>query len=172
MCPALPFPGIFRWKTDMERNPKEDRVLLIINDTTIHGTTRLQKYGFLLRMQYEQELAEISKTLSLPNFYDDWESYYYGPYSRSLKHDMELCIKSKTMARIPINRTNNSYRYSLTVRGRIRWREMLAASRNEVVAIGKKTRKLQTVQLEDLLRGIYRAYPKYTKRSVIQDSLD
>lgn len=156
----------------MERNPREDRALLIINDATIHGTTRLQKYGFLLRMQYEQELGEISKTLSLPNFYDDWESYYYGPYSRSLKHDVELCIKGKTVGRIPLSRANNSYRYSLTIRGRIRWRRMLAASHNEVAAIGKKTRKLQTVQLEDLLRSIYRAYPEYTGHSVIRDSLD
>ena len=150
----------------------EDRVLVIISDTTIHGTTRLQKYGFLLSKQYEQELGEISRTQSMPSFYNDWIAYYYGPYSRTLENDVAKCIENKMVAKIPINRAKNSYRYSLTIRGRIRWRQMLAASHSEIEAIGKKIRKLQLVQLEDLLRSIYKAYPKYAKHSVIRDSLD
>ena len=31
----------------------EDRVLLILNDKTFHGLTRLRLYGFLLSKQYE-----------------------------------------------------------------------------------------------------------------------
>ena len=35
--------------SDIELKP-EDRVLFVINDNTIHGSTRFQKYAFLLHM--------------------------------------------------------------------------------------------------------------------------
>ena len=55
-----------------------DRILMIIGDLTINGTTRLQKYGFLLHMKHGHDLKTISKTQKELEFYSDWKPYWYG----------------------------------------------------------------------------------------------
>lgn len=149
-----------------------DRVLVIISDSMIHGTTRLQKYGFILHKQYETELGRISQGGLSPGFYDDWEPYYYGPYSRQLDKDARMCVKNGLVVKKAINTTLNSFKYFFTIRGRVRWRRLFAKHQEDMTAVEEKIRKLQTVQLEDLMRNIYRVYPEYTTLSKIKGSLE
>ena len=146
-----------------------DRVLMIVADTTILGSTRLQKYGFLLYKQYERELLDISRDNRELKFYDDWKPYWYGPFSEILRKDISACVDEhhlvyKEMA----DQSRNLHAYSLTIRGRVRWRQMLDALGPEMTAIHGKIMNLQRVRLERLLEGVYNLYPEYTKRSVIK----
>ena len=147
----------------------EDRVLIILNDNTINGTTRLQKYGFLLAKQYVKELSSMSERRQSLTFYDDWEALWYGPFSRGLQKDVEKCVGGGLVTKEPMDASTNSYRYALTIRGRARWRKMLAEFQNETIAICEKISSLQKMRQERLLEGIYNAYPEYTKRSTIKD---
>ena len=155
--------------TSEQKLVKRDRALLIVGDTTIHGSTRLQKYGFLLSKQFERELANISFTEKDMAFYDDWKPLWYGPFSKSLQEDIDECVEKGLVYKELINLSLNSYRYSLTVKGRVRWRVVYAKFQNDMKAIHEKIMSLQKVRLERLLEGIYTAYPDYTKRSTIRD---
>ena len=73
---------------------RTDRILLAINGATIHGTTRLQKYGFLLYKQHERELSAISSKDPALKFYDDWKPFWFGPFSESLSKD---CVVPKVV---------------------------------------------------------------------------
>lgn len=149
----------------------DDRVLLVISDAEIHGTTRLQKYGFLLSQQYKKELSKIADAVSELSFYDDWEPFWYGPFSKCLQRDVDTCVSKKLINKTLVDPTLKSYRYALTIKGRVRWRSMLDASNNEVNAIREKVENLQKVRLERLLEGVYCSYPEYAKRSTIKDRL-
>ena len=153
----------------MRETVSEDRVLMIISDSTIHGTTRLQKYGFLLSKQYEWELRNIASMQAELKFYDDWMPFWYGPYSESLDKDVKKCAKNGTVSMLLMDEALNKYQYSLTIKGRAVWRGMLNRFHDGMPAIDAKIRNLQKIGLETLLSGVYSAYPEYTKRSVIKD---
>ena len=149
-----------------------DRALVVISDFEIHGSTRLQKYGFLLYKQYKKELSKLASNCPALKFYDDWEPLWYGPFSRNLRADVDTCVGDGLIERISVDQSLNSYRYALTIRGRAKWRKILDASHSEVSAIHEKVSNLQTMRLERLLEGIYHAYPKYTKHSTISDRFE
>ena len=146
-----------------------DRALMIISDTTIRGTTRLQKYGFLLRMQYDKELKNISEHEPKLTFYDDWEPLWYGPFSKSLKEDVDKCRESKLINVTSVDKILKTQQYSFTIKGRIRWRKILTNHKKEMEALYEKITNLQKMRLERLLEGVYYSYPKYTERSTIID---
>lgn len=146
-----------------------DRALMVLSDFTIHGSTRLQKYGFLLSKQYAYELSSISSKESKLQFYDDWEPLWYGPFSSDLEEDINKCAENKFVYKEPIDLRLNSYMYSFTLRGRMRWRKIHANFQNEMNSIHEKIENLQKIQLERLLERIYAAYPDYTRRSTIRD---
>ena len=145
-----------------------DRALLIICDTTIYGTTRLQKYGFLISKQFGKELADISFGEKDQPFYNDWEALWYGPFSKGLQKDVDECARERLIYKEPIDTNQNTYQYGLTTKGRIRWRKIYAKFTDAVNPIHKKVMNLQKVRLERLLERIYTAYPEYTKRSTIK----
>ena len=64
-----------------------DRIVFLINQTTIRGRTRLQKYGFLAYQLYRADLKPLG-------FYSDWEAYHYGPYSMDLTCDLQEAEKT------------------------------------------------------------------------------
>ena len=148
-----------------------DRALMIVSDATIHGTTRLQKYGFLLHKQYGQELSAILRSNPDVGFYGDWKPFWFGPFSESLSKDIQACVEAGLIYKELVDPARNSYRYSLTVRGRRRWRQLLSEFTSEITAIHEKVANLQGVRLERLLQRIYDAYPEYTKQSTIKDRL-
>ena len=156
----------------MRETSSEDRVLMIISDGTIHGTTRLQKYGFLLSKQYEWELRNIANMQAELKFYDDWMPFWYGPYSESLNNDVKKCAANGTVSMLLVDKALNKYQYSLTIKGRAIWRRMLNKFQDDMSAIDTKVRNLQKTGLETLLSGVYSAYPEYTKHSVIKDRLE
>ena len=145
---------------------------MVISDTVIHGSTRLQKYGFLLYKQYGKELSRIADKTARGNtselrFYDDWEPLWYGPFSRGLKEDTGACVSAGLVHMAPANQELKSHRYALTIRGRVRWRRILHECPKEIEAVHEKIANLQATRLERLLEGIYHAYPEYTKHSTI-----
>ncbi len=148
-------------------NP-EDRVLFIINDRIIEGSTRFQKYGFLLFKQYQKELTELRMSHPGFDFYRDWVPHHFGPYSRQLSLDMQSCIKGGLMSKVLIDRSS---RYALTLRGRVRWRKLLAISPDQVTAMSEKVANMQRTSLYGLLRSIYSAYPEYAVNSQIKERL-
>ncbi len=153
----------------MTRVSPADRVLMIISDTTIRGSTRLQKYGFLLHKQYKKELSRIARNHAELKFYDDWKPLWYGPFSKDLEEDIKTCASTGTIEKTLVDQDLELYRYALTLKGRVQWRKILRESGNETRAIHEKIANLQTIRLERLLEGIYHAYPEYTKRSKIKD---
>jgi len=97
-----------------------DRIIVLINDMTIKGNTRMQKYGFLIYKLYSKELYGL-------NFYSDWKPYLYGPYSEELKIDLENCIDQRLVTKFtsPTNTGRQFSNYSLTMKGRMRLRKVI-----------------------------------------------
>ena len=146
-----------------------DRALMVVSDITVRGATRIQKYGFLLAKQYKKETANISKTEPSLVFYNDWEPLWFGPFSKSLAKDIDDCVERGLIHKEPVSTSPDSYRFSLTIKGRKRWRDMLSMFTSDMTAIYEKVAHLQKVGLGNLLEGIYSSYPDYTVRSVIRD---
>ena len=143
----------------------EDRALLILNDKTIHGLTRLRLYGFLLSRQYEWELNEIAKCLPELKFYSDWEPSWGGPHSASLQANIKACMINGKVAKTPsVYETDMMDEYGLTFKGRAVWRRIFSRSNDEIDGIGKKIGKLQKVSFETLLCSVYGTYPEYCGR--------
>ena len=143
----------------------EDRILLILNDKTIHRPTRLRLYGFLLSRQYEWELNEIANDCPELKFYNDWEPSWGGPHSASLQDDIKSCIKNGKVARYQAGYgTDAMDEYWLTSKGRAMWRRISSRSSDEVDELRKKTGRLQRVRFAILLSSMYSTYPEYYKR--------
>lgn len=144
---------------------------MVVSDAMVYGSTRLQKYGFLLAKQYKNETNRVSKATPPQGFYDDWEPLWFGPFSKKLAKDIDYCVKHGLIYKEPVKLSQNSFRYGLTPKGRMRWRDMLREFNDDMTAIREKVVNLQKVRLERLLEGIYRAYPEYTVNSVIKNKV-
>ena len=141
-----------------------ERVLLVINDATIHGESRLQKYCFLLAQQYGKELGRIAKKESFLEWYDDWEPGWHGPFSKALAHDVGRCMEYGLVRREDGDEgVGSQYRYSLALKGRAKWRRMVEAFPKEVQVVGGKVRDLQGIQWEQFLSGLYASYSKWMR---------
>ena len=149
------------------------RVLLVINDNTIYGSTRFQKYGFLLYKQYEKELKKIKTTFPNLGFYNDWKAHYYGPYSEELEKDIKKCVSDRLIRKSSIitEKKQEMHMYTLTIKGRTKWRTMYDKI-DEIAQIDKKIKNLQKTPYYTLIRQIYNAYPEYTTASRIANQLD
>lgn len=152
---------------DAPKFSESDRALMVISDATIYGSTRLQKYGFLLTKQYKKEMEGIAEAAPELKFYDDWEPLWFGPFSKSLAKDIDTCLRDGLIYKESVKLSQNSFRYGLTLKGRRRWRDMLQKYTKDITAIRKKVMNLQKMRLERLLENIYNAYPEYTVNSTI-----
>lgn len=139
----------------------EERLLFIINDNVIDGTTRFQKYGFLLFKQYQKELAELKISYPDFNFYNDWKSYCFGPYSEELDHDIQSCVKNGILEEYVMEGKTNYKVYQLTLKGRVKWCKIFWNTTDEVIKINDKIRHLQHIKLIELLKQIHEKYPKF-----------
>ncbi|MXY60768.1 MAG: hypothetical protein F4Y82_01450 [Cenarchaeum sp. SB0665_bin_23] len=156
---------------DTPKFSKSDRALMVVSDATIYGSTRLQKYGFLLTQQYKKEMEGIAKATPELKFYDDWAPLWFGPFSKSLAKDIDACMQNGLIYKEPVKLSQNSFRYGLTLKGRRKWRAMLHKSTKDITAIHKKVMNLQKMRLERLLEYIYYAYPEYTVNSTIREKI-
>ena len=145
---------------------RADRVVLIINDMTIKVNTRMQKYGFLIHKLYSDDLQGL-------NFYSDWKPYLYGPYSEELKQDLQECINQKLV--IQFNSPTESGRvfrnYNLSMKGRMKLRNVIANYEKTVKELYEKFTKLNRTPITSILKDIYLAYPEYTVKSEIKESI-
>ena len=148
----------------------KDRVLFVIHDNEISGSTKFQKYGFLLWKQYQKELEKIASVHERLAFYDDWRPHYYGPFSEGLQKDIAVCIKSGLLHKSK-GRGLKLEVYRLTLKGRVRWRKFFTDGEyhGEMKKIEDKIRNLQNIRYYTLLRQIYKEYPSYAKNSKIKD---
>lgn len=149
-----------------------DRPLYIINDATIRGATRLQKYGFLLAKQYEPEMRALAAKHGI-SFYADWEPRQFGPYSESLAEDVRECMVEGLVQRTVDSTANkhNVYIFNLTIRGRARWRKLFLRVR-EISHFAIKVRSMQDYGYYTLIDNIYTAYPEFAVNSTIRDQIN
>ena len=134
-----------------------DRPLLIINDFTINGTTRFQKYGFLLHKEYGAYMLSLNERCKI-KFYADWAPLYFGPFSRSLEEDLKECIGTDIIKKVDVpTRTEGREisTYNLTIKGRQKWRNML-------VTIPEIQHVMERVQSMQKFHTIY-CLDKYTR---------
>ena len=149
-----------------------DRPLMIINDCIIKGTTRFQKYGFILHKQYDSDMKALNKRYNI-KFYADWKPYYFGPFSRSLADDLKKCIDSKIITKVDIPTASEGKKvsmYNLTIKGKFKWRRLII-NVPEVSRFVKKIQSVQKVPYYTLLGQIYATYPEFTTKSRIRDDV-
>jgi len=134
---------------------KLDRVIVLINDMTIKGNTRMQKYGFLIHKLYSKDLQGL-------NFYSDWRPYLYGPYSDELRNDLENCIDQHLVTKFvsPTNTGRQFSNYSLTMKGRVKLRKIIV-DYSIIKELYEKFTKLNKKPITSVLKDIYLAYPEY-----------
>ena len=143
-----------------------DRVILLVNDMTIKGNTRVQKYAFLASQLYSKELAPL-------NFYDDWKSYFYGPHSAQLSHDLRLAVKGDLIDE-NVKETANGRKmhvYSLKIKGRTALRRLLEDHNEMIKILYEKFTQLNKQSMMVILKDIYEAYPKFTVNSEIKEDV-
>lgn len=140
-----------------------DRLVLLINQTSIVGRTRLQKYGFLAHQLYRTDLEPLG-------FYSDWEAYHYGPYSVDLACDLRDAEKAglvKTERTDPGSRDADLY--SLGPKGRKRLSSMLGDHGDLINRIHETFANFNKKPLPVLVKEICADYPKYAVNGKIKD---
>lgn len=134
-----------------------DRIVFLINQTTIRGRTRLQQYGFLACQLYRADLEPLG-------FYSDWEARRYGPYSADLARDRQEAEKAGL---VRIERRNMGGRtvdcYSLAPRGGKRLSDLLRDHGDLAGRIYETFTNLNKKSLTELVDGICADYPQYAK---------
>jgi len=133
---------------------------------TIKGNTRLQKYGFLIYQLYSKKLQEL-------NFYSDWKPYHYGPYSEELKNDLQRSIDENLVVKFitPTQTGREFSNYSLTIKGRLRLRQLSEKYASIIRELYEKFTQLNQKSMASILKDIYLAYPTYTVNSEIKESV-
>lgn len=145
-----------------------DRPLLVINDFAVWGSTRVQKYGFLLRQLHGKEMTTIHEIYGI-KFYDDWKAFWYGPYSYNLHQDLETCIANGSVVKLNLAKMDREKKhvFQLTPRGRLRWRQLFM-SIPEIPIIVKTIGEYQKIPYYTLLNRVYSGWPEFAKRSRIR----
>ena len=159
--------------TDTPINPTpQDRILLIINDNVIRGSMRWQNYGFILFKQHQLEPTELRHDFPAMEFYTDWEKHRYGPYSSALEEDLRKCFESKTIGQTNLSTLRGSKMdaYSLTIKGRLRWRSLFGTM-EAVEKINKKVKQMQEISYYSLIRKAYNTYLEYAKTTTNNNRL-
>ena len=150
----------------MNNDDKLDRVIILINEMTIRGNTRIQKYGFLMHELYSKELQKL-------DFYKDWIPYQYGPYNNELENDLKNAIDQKLVRKFT-NTTNTGRvisNYCLTMKGRVKLRE-IAKEHNVIKKLYEKFTQLNKKPITFILKEIYLAYPEFTVNSKIKEVIN
>ena len=143
-----------------------DRIILLVNQTTIRGRTRLQKYGFLAYQLYRSDLKPLG-------FYSDWEAYHFGPYSMDLTCDLQ---EAEKVGLIRTERRQFGGRavdfYSLGPKGAKRLSSMLRDHGDLVKRLYETFANLNKKSLDRLIEEIYADYPQYARNSKIKTDLN
>lgn len=143
-----------------------ERVVVLVNSLTVHGKTRLQKYGFLASKLYQSDLERL-------DFYQDWRPHHYGPYSRSLDLDMRQCVKDNILDEANgLESGGNAYHvYTLKPKGHAMLRKLALEHESVIKTLHAKFLDFNKKPWQSLLKDIYEAYPEYTVNSLIKDDV-
>lgn len=140
-------------------------LLLIMQDLTIGGRTRVQKYGFLIYQQYRKDVEKY-------DFYSDWIPHHFGPYSRKLAADLNCAVQEKYVQEKEATYNGAALtKYNLTISGTQEYRNLLKGN-SFMNDINGMLREQQKKSLMAILRRIYADYPKYTVYSQIKDTIN
>ena len=141
-----------------------DRIVFLINRTTIRGRTRLQKYGFLACQLYRADLRPLG-------FYSDWEAYHYGPYSMDLACDLQEAREEGLIKIEPRELSRAAEFYSLAPKGIKKLPSLLRDHKDLVGRIYETFTNLNKKSLDKIIGEIYADYPEYAKNSRIKDRI-
>lgn len=143
-----------------------ERLVVLVNELTVRGRLRLQKYGFIAAHLCRDDLLDL-------DFYHDWEPYHYGPYSRDLAEDVRFCVDANILdeAQQTTPDGHTIYVYALKPEGRKILRTLVRDNGSVIKELYDKLARLNKRNLQDLLRDAYNAYPKYTTNSLIKNGL-
>lgn len=143
-----------------------ERVVVLVNELTVRGRLRLQKYGFIAAHLYKNDLQNL-------DFYHDWVPYHYGPYSHDLAEDVQTCVDANILdeMRQTTQDGHTLYVYALKPKGRKILRELSSENGSVIKDLYNKFVRLNKKRLQDLLKDVYDAYSKYTTNSLIKNGL-
>ena len=142
---------------------KQDWLLLLLGFKTPQGTPKLDP----VRIQKGMFLMAEEGGLSAGETYS-FEPLHYGPYSRELRGDLDSLVAANLVNtnQVP-GYTWNEYRP--TSRGLERARELLKnAPTPQVHCLFDIKVQITGDSFVDLLRRVYKKYPKYAENSVFK----
>lgn len=143
-----------------------ERVVVLVNSLTVHGRTRLQKYGFLASKLYGGDLERLG-------FYSDWRPNEYGPYSSSLDLDVRQCVRDGIVdeADGPEPGGTAYHVYALRPKGLAMLRRLALEHGPIIEALSARLSDFNRKPWQTLLGDMCRAYPEYTVNNLIKDEL-
>ena len=143
-----------------------ERVVVLVNNLSIHGRTRLQKYGFLASRLHRNDLEGLG-------FYRDWRPHEHGPYSRALDLDVSQCVRDGILGEAdgPESGGTAYHVYALRPRGLAMLRNLALDHGPAIAALHAKLSDLDKKPWPTLLRYLCRDYPEYTVNNLIKDEM-
>jgi DNA-binding PadR family transcriptional regulator len=97
----------------------------------------------------------------------DFQPYDYGPFDVQIYHDLEW-LEFRGLIRIVSVEDTNRRLYRLTEKGQGRVAELITrAAAPAVLTLRQIKQKVTSLSFIDLLKDVYRRYPKYAAKSVL-----
>lgn len=139
--------------------------ILVGMGPVVEGVTRLQKYAFLSAMNI--------KKLKKIDFYYDWKTSWYGPYSAQLAMDLKKSIEDGCVEKTPMvnNYGINVDRFKLSELGLDIFNEFKDTHSSEYKKIFKIISVYQKKTLSDLLYEVYYKFPFFEMNVEIKDEM-
>ena len=140
-----------------------ERAVVLVNTLVVHGRTRLQKYGYLASQLQHGDLERL-------DFYQDWEPHRYGPYSRTLDHDVRQCIKDGILdvSSEAASDGNACYVYALTPKGHAMLRNLALEYGPLIEALHAMPKNFDKKLRRSLAEDVCEAHLKYATNSLIK----
>ena len=144
-----------------------ERVVVLVGSLSVHGRTRLQKYGFLASKLHRSDLACLG-------FYRDWRPHEHGPYSRGLDLDVRRCVRDGILdeAAGPESGGTAYHVYALKPKGLAMLRKMDLEHGPAIRALHAGLSDFDRKPWPTLLRDICKDPPEYTVNNLIKDEMD
>lgn len=143
-----------------------ERVVVLVGSLSVHGRTRLQKYGFLASKLHRSDLECLG-------FYRDWRPHEHGPYSRGLDLDVRRCVRDGILdeAAGPGSGGTAYHVYALKPKGLAMLRKLALEHGPIVEALRARISEFDKKPWLTLLRDICKDHPEYTVNNLIRDEM-
>lgn len=143
-----------------------ERVVVLVNDLSIHGRMRLQKYAFLASEMYRDDLDRFG-------LYQDWRPHNCGPYSRALDLDVRRCVESGILGERtrPVSGGRSYCMYALEPKGLAILRRLDLEHGPMLKTLRAKLSGLDKKPWPSLLGDICNARPEYAASIMTTDAV-